>query len=140
MDRSFQFDFMSIFIQSSTLLAPILLPEFCTLTMKKKTTTASDDFLYLFFFSVCVFMFCSHVWTSSGILYILSSSSWWFFLVVVVVIDVHYNPHCAYVVHPHSFRINSISLFYSSLFVYLFENFDFSISLSRSFSPFSIFV
>lgn len=51
------------------------------------------------------------------------------------VIAVHHNPYCAYVVHPHCFRIHFISLLHSSLFVCLLsENFDFFFSLSHCMS------
>lgn len=132
MDRSVQFDFMSILTRSSSLLTPIVLSEFC---VHSHRTTATKTKPMAKKQAMCLF---SHVWISSGILYILPSRWWWccFFLSLSLshcccVIAVHHNPYCAYVVHPHCLRIHFISLLHSSLFVCLLsENFDFFLSLS----------
>lgn len=134
MDRGFQFDFMSIhtIINSSDAHSSARIA--CSRNEKKRAM-----FFWSVFFSlyVCMFVCCSHVWTSSGILYILSSSRWWFFFDIFVV-AVHHNPHCAYVVRPHCFRINSISLLYIPvcLFVYYLKILIFSLSSPPYFSIF----
>lgn len=117
MDRSFQFDSMIVFTPSPTIVYSVhpLFCQNCALT----TTNNNNEKKHMMFFSYLPLpLSLSPVWTSSGILYILSSS-WWYFFRCCCRLPQSILCICStnYKVHPHCFRINSIFLLYSSLFV-----------------------